>query len=163
MRKGLSEREMNFISFLELKSKYFFSLDDIKNFFHSNNERGVYLHRLRKKGRIIKLNKKKYFLIPIRAVNSKWSEHPFVLIDEIMDGKNYCIVGKAAAHYWKYIDQIPVVFEVWNTKKHGIIEIFNSKISFKKHKLQDLPKHLTKKIYGHPFIIATKKETKKWK
>ncbi len=162
MRKGLSEKEIELVSYLELKKRYFFKLDEISKFFKNKNERGVYIHRLRKKERIIKLNKSKYFLIPIRAISSKWSEHPFIMADEIMNSKNYCIVGKAAAYYWKLIDQIPFSFDVWNTKKHGKIRIFNAEINFKKHKLGQFPESVTRKIQGHSFIIATKKESKKW-
>lgn len=162
MRKSISEKELTFISELELKKKYFFTLNEISRFFKSTNERGVYIYRLRKKGRIIKLNKTKYLLVPVKAIGSNWSEHPFIIIDEIMNGKNYCIIGKAAAHYWKHIEQIPFIFEVWNNKKHGIISIFNTKIEFKKHKKKDIPKGIVKKIYSHPFIIASKEESKKW-
>ena len=162
-RKGISEKEMSFISELELQQKYFFTLDEITKFFKNKNERGVYIYRLRKKGRIIKLNKTKYLLIPVKAVGSNWSEHPFIIIDEIMNSKDYCIIGKAAAHYWKHIDQVPYVFEVWNTKKHGKISIFNAQIEFKKHKKKDIPKGIVKNIYNHDFIIATKEYSKKWK
>lgn len=163
IRKGLSEKEINLVSFLELKNKYFFTLNEAQGFFKNSNERGVYIHRLRMKGRIIKLNKNKYFLIPIKAKNSKWSEHPFILIDEIMDGKNYCIVGKAAAHYWNLIDQIPFAFEVWNTRKHKKIKILNNRIIFKKHKRDEFPTSIKREIYGHEFIIAVKEESKQWK
>lgn len=162
MKKGLSEKELKFISKLELKGKYFFTREDIKDNFTNDNEMNVYLHRLKKKGRIIKLNKSKYFLIPIKAVNSKWSEHPFILIDEIMNGKDYCIVGKAAAHYWKLIDQIPREYQVYNTKKHSLINIFHTNINFKKRRRKNLPKNTRRRIYNHLFIIATKKAAKKW-
>jgi predicted transcriptional regulator of viral defense system len=163
LRKGLSEKELNLISNLELKNQYFFTIQDIKPFFKNDNERKVYIHRLKNKGRIIKLNKNKYFLIPIKAVKGNWSEHPFILIDEMMNGKNYCIVGKAAANYWKLIDQIPQVYDIWNTKKHKRIEIFNSVLDFKKHKQKDIPKPVEKEIYSHKFLIASKEESKKWK
>ena len=80
-----------------------------------------------------------------------------------MDGKNYCIVGKAATHYWKLIDQIPFMYEVWNTRKHRKFSVLNTKLIFKKHKLSELPKSAKRQIYEHSFIIATKKESKKWK
>jgi predicted transcriptional regulator of viral defense system len=163
MREGISEKELAFISVLELKKKYFFTLNEISSFFKNANERGVYVHRLRKKRRIIKLNRHKYFLVPIKAPNSNWSEHPFILIDEIMDGKNYCIVGTASANYWKLSEQIPQVFEVWNNRKHKIINIFNAIICFKKHKLSDLPKSEKRQIHGHSFIIASKEESRRWK
>ncbi len=163
MKKSLSEKELSFISKLELKGNYFFTRKDIKDNFTSVNEMNVYLYRLKRKGRIIKLNKNKYFLIPIKAVNSKWSEHPFILIDEIMNGKDYCIVGKAAAYYWKLIDQIPREYEVYNTKRHEIIKIFNAKLHFRKRRIKNIPKGVKRRIYSHIFIIASKNLAKRWK
>jgi predicted transcriptional regulator of viral defense system len=162
MKQSLSEKELAFISKLELKEKYFFTRNDIKDNFTSDNEMSVYLHRLKKKGRIIKLNRSKYFLIPVKAVGSKWSEHSFILIDEIMNGKDYCIAGKAAANYWKLIDQIPFEFIVYNTKKHAMIKIFHARLNFKKRRKKNIPPGTIKEIQGHQFIIATKKESKKW-
>ncbi|MBU2639459.1 MAG: hypothetical protein KKG75_01990 [Nanoarchaeota archaeon] len=162
MKKGLSEKELKFISKLELKENYFFTRNDIKDNFKTINEMNVYLHRLKKKERIIKLNKTKYFLIPIKAVNNKWSEHPFILIDEMMNSKNYCIVGKAAAFYWKLIEQIPREYEVYNTKKHGKITIFHTDIYFKKRRKKNFPEYEERNIYNHKFIIATRKEAKRW-
>lgn len=160
MRRGLSEKELAFISKLELKGKSTFTREEIRNNFTSVNEMNVYIHRLKKKGRIIKLNKNKYFLIPVKAVGSKWSEHPFIIIDEIMNGKDYCIVGKAAANYWDLVDQIPFEFKVYNKKKHELINIFNARFNFRKKR--KLPEHIERITQGHKFIIATKKESKKW-
>jgi predicted transcriptional regulator of viral defense system len=162
MKKSLTEKEIRFISKLELKEKYFFTREDIKDNFTSTNEMNVYLHRLKSKGRIIKLNKSKYFLVPIKAVGTKWSEHPFIIVDEIMDGKDYCIVGKAAANYWKLIDQIPFEFEVYNNKKHKNIEIFHARLNFRKRRKINIPKGVIRKIQNHKFIIASKEESKKW-
>ena len=160
MRRGLSEKELAFISRLELKGRTTFNRNEIRSNFTSVNEMNVYLHRLKKKGRIIKLNKNKYFLIPVKAVGGKWSEHPFIIIDEIMNGKDYCIVGKAAANYWKLIDQIPFEFEVYNTRKHEAITMFNARLIFRKKR--KLLEHGERTMQGHTFIIATKKESKKW-
>jgi len=162
MRKGLSQKELEFISQLELKKKYFFTRGDIKSHFSSDNEMNVYLHRLKKKGRIIKLNKSKYFLIPVKAVNGKWSEHPFILIDETMNGKEYCIAGKAAAHYWKLIDQIPFEFLVYNTKKHALLTVFNARLHFRKRRKKNFPRNVARKMHGHSFTIATKQESRQW-
>lgn len=160
MRKSISEKELGFISELELKQMYFFTRDDIRQHFTSDNEMSVYIHRLKKKKRIIKINKSKYYLIPVKATKNNWSEHPYIIIDEIMNGKEYCITGKTAAHYWKLIDQIPFIYEVSTLKKSAKIKIFNATISFKKKRI--IPKNIENKIYGHKFIIATKKEAKQW-
>ena len=162
MRNSLSEKELSFISKLELKKKYFFTREEIKDSFTNENEMNVYLHRLKRKGRIIRLNKEKYFLIPVRAIGKNWSEHPFILIDEIMNGKNYSIVGKAAAYYWKFIEQIPQEYEVYNTKRHEIMYIFNTKINFRKRREENIPKSSEKEINSHPFQIVPKIEAKKW-
>lgn len=159
MRKSLSEKELSFISKLELEQKYFFTRDDIITNFKNKNEMNVYLHRLKNKKRIVKLSKNKYFLIPVKAVNSKWTEHPFIMIDEIMDG-DYCIAGKAAANYWHLIEQVPNEFEVYNKRIHKKVEIFHSKIIFRKKR--KLPKRVTRTVHNHPFQIATKQESKKW-
>ena len=79
-----------------------------------------------------------------------------------MNGKDYCIVGKAAANYWKLIDQIPFEFDVYNTKKHGMIEIFHARLNFRKRRKKNIPDGIIKNIHGHPFIIAIKQDAKKW-
>ncbi len=162
MKKSISEKEMGIVSRLELKGKYFFTRQNIENSFKSSNEMNVYLCRMKKKGRIAKLNKSKYFLIPVKAIGSKWTEHPFILIDEMMDSKDYCIVGKAAAYYWKLTDQIPYEYEVYNTKRHGIEQILNVRIDFRKRRNANIPKPVNRKIQGHSFMIEPKKEAAKW-
>lgn len=161
-KKGLSGKELSFISKLELKEKYFFTREDIKSHFTSDNEMNVYLHRLKKKGRIIKLNKTKYSLIPIKAVGGHWSEHPFILIDEIMNSKDYVIAEKSAAYYWKLLDQIPFEYVVYTPKKYGEKELFNVRIRFVRRRTKNLPKSVKRKINQHPFIVATKEESKQW-
>ncbi|MDD4878058.1 MAG: hypothetical protein PHO02_03420 [Candidatus Nanoarchaeia archaeon] len=160
--KGISGKEMEIVSELEFKNQYFFTREEIKRHFTSANEMNVYLHRMRKKGRIIKLNKHTYYLIPVRAIGGKWSEHPYAIIDEIMDGKGYCIAGKAAAYYWKHMEQIPFQYEVFNTRMQKKMEIFHAKINFIKKRKENLPKITEREIRGHRFLIATKGESRKW-
>ena len=162
MKKSISEKELSFISKLELKGRYFFTRRDIQDNFTSDNEMNVYLHRMKKKGRIIKLNKNKYYLVPVRAVGNNWSEHPYILIDEIMDGKEYCIVGKAAAYYWKLIDQIPFEYEVYNTKRQTVVELFHTRICLRKRRKKNIPKGVARKIQNHRFRIASKQEAMQW-
>lgn len=160
--KGVSGKEINIISLLELNEKFFFTRDDIKQFFKNDNEMNVYIHRLKAKGRIIKLNKTKYYLIPIRAFKGYWSEHPFIIIDEIFNGKHYYIGGFAAAHYWGVIEQIPTQIEVYCTKKQGTRKIFNFTMVFKRVKSLNPKDFVKREIKGHSFLIASKKRVEKW-
>nr|MBA4404770.1 hypothetical protein [Nanoarchaeum sp.] len=122
----------------------------------------VYLYRLKKKGRIIKLNKTKYYLIPVKAFKGHWSEHPFIIVDEIFNGKDYYISGMAAAHYWGLIEQIPTQIEVHCTKKQGVKQVFNFKIIFKRVRLIKPKDFVKQKIKEHTFFIESKKRVEKW-
>lgn len=161
--KGLSAKEIKVVSWLELENKRFFTKNDVKRFFKNKNEMNVYIHKLKKKDRIIRINKNKYYLVPIKAFKDRWSEHPFIVIDEIFNGKDYFIGGKAADHYWGYIDQIPTEFSVYSTKKQGSREIFNVKINFIRTSKRNMKDFVIKKIKNHKFIIANKKKALKWK
>jgi hypothetical protein len=136
---------------LELDEKFSFTRDDIRHFFKNDNEMNVYIHRLIKKGRIIKLNKTKYYLIPVRAFKGHWSEHPFIVIDEIFNGKDYYISGMAAAQ-----------IEVRCTKKQGIKKIFNFTIIFKRVRSLNAKDFVKRKIKGHSFLIASKRKVEEW-
>lgn len=160
--KGISGKEIEIVSFLELNDKFFFTRNNIKHFFRNNNEMNVYIHRLKTKGRIIKLNRTKYYLIPVRAFRGHWSEHPFMIIDELFNGKDYYIGGMAAAHYWGLIEQIPTQIEVYCTKKQGRRKIFNFTIVFKRVRLAGMKGFVRRKIKDQPFFIASKTKVEKW-
>ncbi len=158
--KGLSGREIDMVSYLELNEKFFFRRSDIKKFFKNDNEMNVYIHRLKKKGRIIKLNKSKYYLIPVKAYKGHWSEYPFVVIDEIFNGKDYCIAESTAAHFWGLIEQIPTKIVVYCTKKQGQRKIFGFTIFFKRKK--KLEHFVEQKTDNHKFLVQSKESVKKW-
>ena len=93
--KGLSKKEIEIVSDLEFRKKYYFTNKDIAKFFKNETERRNIIYNLKKKGRIIKINRSKYYLIPIKARSGKWQDHPFIAIDEICNGKDYFIgVGR---------------------------------------------------------------------
>ena len=161
--KGLSNKEIKVVSWLELENKRFFTRKDIKRFFKNENEMNVYIYKLKNKNRIIRINKNKYYLIPIKAYKNRWSEHPFILVDEIFNGKDYFIGGKAAAYYWGYIEQIPTEVDVYSTKKQGSKKIFNIKINFIRTSKRTMKNFVIRKIKNHKFIIANKKSALKWK
>ena len=160
--KGLSKKEIEIISWLEFNKNYFFTTKDIDKFSKNKTQRYNIIKNLLKKKRIIKLNRTKYFLIPIHAKSGGWSEHPFVIIDEIFDGKNYFIGGVAAANYWKLIEQIPFEFDVYTTKRQGKTTIFNARIVFHRTTENRIKNAVKGKKYGHDFLIQSRNETKKW-
>jgi predicted transcriptional regulator of viral defense system len=157
--RGLSDKEIKVVSFLELEEKRFFSKKDIVGFFKSKNDMYKYISSFKKKGRIVRINKDKYYLVPIQAYKG-WAEHPFIVADEIFDGKDYYIGGKAALHYWKLIDQLPTVIDVFSTKKQGSRTILGTRFRFRR--VRKLGESKKKTIAGHSFLIASKEESMRW-
>lgn len=159
---GLSSKEVSIISWLEFYQKYFFISKEINFFF--DNKRALYriIGKLLKKKRIIKLNRNKYYLISIKARTGKWSEHEFIMIDELCNSGKYYIGGWGAANYWRLTDQIPSWIDVYTTNKQGKKIIGNTRIIFHRVRSVVKDKYITKKIKGHEFKILKRGETKKW-
>jgi len=159
---GLSKKEIEIISWLEFYKKYFFTSADVDKFTSDKTQRYNIIKNLLKKKRIIKLNKTKYYLIPIKAKSGSWSEDTFILTDEIMNGTDYQIAGWAAANYWRLTDQIPMQIDVYTTKKQGKMSLLNTKIIFHRTTKKRLKNSCAQKISGHTFQIQTKEASKEW-
>lgn len=160
--KGLSEREVSIIAWLEFHQKYYFTAEDIKKFFKNKTQRYNTIKALLKKRRIIKLNRTKYYLVPIKAKSGGWAEDPFILVDEIMDSKDYYIGGWTAANYYRLTDQIPFWIEVYSAKRQGRKKIVNTGIIFKRTTSKRIEKAEVKSQAGHTFRIMNRREMKKW-
>lgn len=160
--KGLSKKEVELISWLEFEKKYFFTSADVDKFAKNKIQRYNIIKHLVKKKRIIKLNQQKYFLVPIQAKTGGWSEHPMIVIDEMMNGRGYFIGGWAAANYWRLTDQIPFQYDVYTTRRQGKITLFHTRIKFRRTTKKRISKSVTKRIHRHSVRIASKQEMEKW-
>ncbi|MFH1636966.1 MAG: hypothetical protein ABIB71_00910 [Candidatus Woesearchaeota archaeon] len=160
--QGLSKKEIEIVSWLEFYKKYFFTADDISRFAKNKTQRYNIIKGLKKKKRIIKLNRYKYYLVPIKAKSGSWSEHPFIIADEICNGKNYFIGGWTAANYWRLTDQIPYQIDIWTTQRQGKIKLFNVRIVFHRTTRRKANQSLIQKIGEHTFRIQNKVDSRKW-
>ncbi len=160
--KGLSNQEIKLASELEFKNNYYFTRKDIAPLFENEKQITNMLYWLKKKGRIIKLNRSKYYFVPIKARTGKWIDDIPIAINEILDGKEYFIGGWFAANYWRLTDQIPFQADVYTTRRQGKIKIFNTRVVFHRTSKKNLKKATVQKIQNHNFFILKKKEAKKW-
>lgn len=160
--KGLSQRAVKVISDLEFQEKYYFTKKNIRKHFDSDKQLYDFIHYQLKNLRIIKLNKDKYFLVPIKARQGVWTDNPLIIADEIMNSKNYYVGGWYAAKYWKLTDQVPMQIDVYAPNKFGKMKVMNKRYVFHRIRKEALKKGVKKKINGHPFIIMNKIETEKW-
>ena len=160
--RGLSKKEIEIISWLEFHEKYFFTSSEIDKFAGNKAQRYNIIKNLVKKKRIAKLNKTKYYLVPIKAKSGKWSENPFIIIDEVCNNKDYFIGGWAAANYWRLTDQMPMRTDVYTTRRQGEISILNAKIVFHRTSKKRLEEAVVSFVQGRTIRILSKKESKKW-
>lgn len=160
---GLSKREINVISDLEFRKKYFFTRDDIKQHFENETQIRDTIYRLRNKGRIIKLNRSKYYLLPIKARTGKWVEDSFIVSDELMNGKDYFISGWAAANFWRITDQIPFQIDIFTTRRQGKIKIMNIRYVFHRTTKAKIKQDSVKRaIRDHEVSIMKKEVCREW-
>ena len=160
--KGLSKKEIVVVSDLEFRKKYYFSLKDISRHFDDKKQMANSIYVLRKKGRIVKLNRNKFFLIPIKARTGKWTDNPLIVADEMLDGENYFIGGAYAAFYWKLSDQIPMQMDIFTTKRQGKKTLLNKKFVFHRTTKKKTGEAATQSIENHDFKIIGKEAAKKW-
>ncbi|MEI7961483.1 MAG: hypothetical protein WCI04_04050 [archaeon] len=160
--KGLSNQEMKLASELEFKGNYYFTRKNIALLFENEKQITNTLYWLKKKERIIKLNRSKYYFVPIKARTGKWIDDITVAIDEILDGQDYFIGGWFAANYWRLTDQIPFQADVYTTRRQGKVKIFNMRIIFHRTSKKNLKKAIVQKIQNHNFFILNKKEAQEW-
>ena len=159
---GLSKKEVELISSLEFDEKYFFTSADVDRFARDKTHRYNIIKHLLRKERIVKLNRTKYYLIPIKAKTGKWAELGFIVADEVMNGTDYFIGGWAAAHYWQLTEQVPMKIEVYSTKRQGKKKFLTTSLIFRRTTQNRLKYAVTKKIQGHRCKILNKTETMKW-
>ncbi|MFH1752356.1 MAG: hypothetical protein ABH821_05470 [archaeon] len=160
--KGFSKKEIELISWLEFHEKYFFTGKDVEKFSKDKVQKYNIIKKLVRKKRIIKINRSKYFLVPIKAKSGSWREHPFIIVDEICNGKDYFIGGWSAANYWQLTDQIPMRVDVYTTRRQGKMQVMNTKIVFHRTTRKRLSKAVTKEIKNHSFRILSKGDSRKW-
>jgi predicted transcriptional regulator of viral defense system len=160
--KGLSEHEVRVLADLEFREKRFFTREDIKHHFDSDSKISYFIHRLKTKKRIIKLNRNKYYFVPFQSRTGRWSEEAFIIADEMMNGSDYYIGGWSSAYYWKLTDQVPMKTEIYTNKRGGFAKILTENFLFKKTTQKRIDNAVVRKIKGHPFRILSKTESKKW-
>jgi predicted transcriptional regulator of viral defense system len=160
--EGLSKKEVEIISNLEFEKKYFFRGNYISKFTKNKIQRYNTIKSLVKKKRIIRINRHKYYLIPIKAKTGSWSESTYIIADELCDGKDYFIGGWAAANYWRLTDQIPMRFDIYTTRRQGVKKILNANFIFHRTSAKRVKNAVSEKFLNHDFRILSKEESKEW-
>ena len=155
----LGPQENKLLMTLEKDDKIVFTITDVKNILDSPGPSAKkVVYRLKKKNRIIEIERGKYLLSPAKSgIEGYWSEHTYKIIPALL--KEYYISYWSALNYWEMSDQIPRITYVATPKIKKEIEIKGQLIKF----ITIDPK----KFYGYgqrtmgntKFNIASKEKT----
>ena len=160
--EGLSKQEIKVIAELEFCQKYYFTKEDIVHHFDNPKEIKDFIYHLKKKGRIVKINRSKYYLVPIKAKGGKWSDDSFIIADQICDGKDYFIGSWAAANYWHLTEQVPMKIDVYTTRRQGKVKILSSSFVFHRTSRKRAAEAVAQKIGNRAFKIMSKEKALEW-
>jgi len=139
--KGKRKRVDSNISFLEkcIIGKHFIIVEEIlKNFKGNKNSLKGALCRLEQKGKIERIEKGKYLIIPLGAEKGKYTLHEFVIGSLLVEP--YTIAYWSALNYYGLTEQIPTTVFLQTTarKKNQDIKVFDVKyqiVKIKKEKM----------------------------
>lgn len=138
--KGLSKDEIYLISRAEFEKQKLITTVFVQKVFEDKNKAARVLVYLKRKGRLLCIERRKYLLVPLKAPNQRWMPNEFVVASLWMGDTPYYIGYNSAYNYWGFTDQIPQTVFVLNTQK-GLKKIIG-KVAYSAVKISP------KKIYG---------------
>ena len=115
--KNLSKDELYLISRAEYEKQKLITTAFVQKLFPNKNKASRVLVFLTRKGRILKIEKGKYILVPIKAPNQQWMPNEFLIADLWMGETPYYIGYFTMYNYWGFTEQIPRTIFVLNTEK----------------------------------------------
>ncbi len=120
---NLSKDEIYLISRAEYEKQKLITTEFARKLFPDKNKASRVLVFLAKKGRIIRIEKGKYILVPIKAPNQQWMPNEFIVASLWMGKTPYYIGYFTMYNYWGFTDQIPRTIFILNTGKSSRKEI----------------------------------------
>ncbi len=126
----LGPQENRLLLALAEKEISVFSFDEAKDILQTSNQsvRHV-LMDLTKKGRLQRIQRGKYLLVPEKAGRELyWAESPWVIVPHLIDV--YYVGFWTAMNYWGMTEQIPYTVFVATTKRKNSLKFGNQKFEF---------------------------------
>ena len=150
--KSLSRDELYLISRAEFESQKIITTSFVQRIFSEEKKASIVLYSLKKKGRILCIEKGKYLIVPIKAPNQKWAPNEYLVAALWMEKTPYYVGYSSAYNYWGFTKQIPQNVSILNIQKSTTKKIGNVKYSLVKVSIE--------KIYGIKKIKIEDEEVK---
>jgi len=160
MKYELGPLEAKLVFTLEKKGATLFNITDAREILGcSEKVLRVVLWRLASQGRIQRVKRGYYLLIPARAgYETKWSEHVFAFIDDLLD--EYYVGYWTALSYWGMTEQMPRTFFVATTKrKRGFTYLETVPIRFVTINPRKFFGWTTERIGAQKFRVSDREKT----
>ncbi len=155
----LGPKETRLLFELEKQGTTIFSFDDALRIIGSFRGAGRHIiHRLAQKGRITRIQKGKYVLVPARAgIEGNWSENPFLIIPHITD--EYYLGFWSAMNHWGMTEQIPVTVFVATTGRKRALNYGGQSFRFITLARRKFFGFTDERVDGETFKISTREKT----
>ena len=114
---NLSKDEIYLISRAEFERQRIVTTPFVQKLFANKNKASKTVASLVRKGRMIRLEKGKYLVVPIKAPNQQWAPNEFMVAGLWMGDTPYYIGYYTMYNYWGLTEQIPQTVYVLNLKK----------------------------------------------
>jgi predicted transcriptional regulator of viral defense system len=125
----LSSSETNLLSQLAAQGKSIFSISDAKQLWESPTPIKTTLHRLEKKGWVLRVKRGIYLVVPLEAGPERtWTESPLVIAPYLIQPSSAAYW--TALNYWQMTEQIPRITFVQSTKRKLPVEILGMRFQF---------------------------------
>ncbi|MFH1415371.1 MAG: type IV toxin-antitoxin system AbiEi family antitoxin [Elusimicrobiota bacterium] len=157
--QGLSKDEVYLISRAEYEKQKIVTRAFTLKLFNNPKKTDNILDELRRKGRLLQIEKGKYFIVPMKAPNQLWVPNEFVTAKYWIGEASYYIGYFTMYNYWGFTEQIPQTMYVLNTKKSKTKVIADTKykaVKITKEKYYGIKKI---KIEGEEIIISDRERT----
>jgi len=157
--KNLSKDELYLISRAEYERQQLITTEFAQKLFPNKNKAARVLVFLTQKGRLIRIEKGKYILVPIKAPNQQWMPNEFIVASLWMGNASYYIGYFTMYNYWGFTDQVPRMIFILNTDKSSkkqINGICYEAVKIKKEKYYGIQKI---KVEGQDIFISNKERT----
>ena len=115
--RNLSKEEVYLISRAEYEKQKLITTAYVRGLYVGRNKASKIIASLLKKKRLIRIEKGKYLIVPIKAPNQQWTPNEFVAAALWMGSTPYYIGYFTMYNYWGFTEQVPQTVYVLNTKK----------------------------------------------
>jgi len=116
---NLSRDEIYLISRVEYEKQKLITTAYVRGLYAESNKASKVIASLLRKKRLIRIEKGKYLLVPIKAPNQQWTPNEFIVAALWMGDTPYYIGYFTMYNYWGFTEQVPQTIYVLNTKKFG--------------------------------------------